>query len=90
MEMSGTKNRIMGSCVMACLYALGEMWLGVAAMLVRDWRWLMRVIYGPGILVILLRYVLPESVRYRSNCFQIISETVPISEMKKECLKIPR
>ncbi|XP_058798175.1 organic cation transporter protein-like isoform X2 [Phymastichus coffea] len=64
MEMTGVEKRILGSTVISCIYAIGEMWLGLAAMWTRNWRLLMRVIYGPGLLVILLNFVLPESVRW--------------------------
>ena len=64
MEMTGVEKRILGSTVISCIYAVGEMWLGLAAMWTKNWRILMRVIYGPGLLVILLMFVLPESVRY--------------------------
>lgn len=64
MEMTSVDKRILGSTIISCIFAIGEMWLGLAAMWMKNWRSLMRLIYGPGLLVILLNFVLPESVRY--------------------------
>lgn len=64
MEMTGVEKRILGSTIIACIYAIGEIWLGLVAMWVKNWRILMRIIYGPGLLVIFLILVLPESVRW--------------------------
>ncbi|XP_001608167.1 organic cation transporter-like protein [Nasonia vitripennis] len=64
MEMTGVEKRILGSTIISCIFAIGEVWLGLAAMWMRNWRFLMRLIYGPGLLVILLMFILPESVRW--------------------------
>ncbi|XP_014213787.1 organic cation transporter protein-like [Copidosoma floridanum] len=64
MEMTGVKQRIWGSTLLACIYAVGNMWLGLIAMWVGNWRVIMRIIYGPGLLAIFLMFVLPESVRW--------------------------
>ncbi|CAB0035149.1 unnamed protein product [Trichogramma brassicae] len=64
MEMTGVEQRVVGSTFISCIYAVGEIWLGLVAKWTRNWRVLMRVIYGPGLLVIALMYLLPESVRW--------------------------
>ncbi|KAL6267913.1 hypothetical protein P5V15_000981 [Pogonomyrmex californicus] len=64
METAGVKNRIFGSTIMCCMFAMGEILLGLIASWLRSWRTLLRVVYGPGLLAILLPLVIPESIRW--------------------------
>ncbi|XP_011642389.1 solute carrier family 22 member 5-like isoform X2 [Pogonomyrmex barbatus] len=64
METAGVKNRIFGSTIMCCMFAIGEILLGLIASWLRSWRTLLRVVYGPGLLAILLPLVIPESIRW--------------------------
>ncbi|KAG7205279.1 hypothetical protein KM043_007284 [Ampulex compressa] len=64
MEMTGVKNRVMGSTIISCMFALGEIILGFVASSLRSWRTLLRVAYGPALLTILLPVLIPESVRW--------------------------
>ncbi|KAJ8682283.1 hypothetical protein QAD02_018075 [Eretmocerus hayati] len=64
MEMTGVEQRILGSTVISSIFAVGSMWFGLLAMWTKDWRLLMRLLYGPGVFAILLLYMLPESVRW--------------------------
>ncbi|XP_024870664.1 solute carrier family 22 member 21-like isoform X1 [Temnothorax curvispinosus] len=64
METVGVKNRVFGSTIICCMFAMGEIFLGLIASWLRSWRTLLRVIYGPGLLAILLPLFIPESVRW--------------------------
>lgn len=64
METVGKKNRVFGSTIVCCMFALGEILLGFMASWLRSWRALLRVVYGPGLLAIFLPLLLPESVRW--------------------------
>ncbi|XP_035739430.1 solute carrier family 22 member 5-like isoform X1 [Vespa mandarinia] len=64
MELTGAKNRVLGNTITNCMFALGEIILGLIAMWLRSWRTLLRVVYGPALLAIFLPYTIPESVRW--------------------------
>ncbi|XP_026667654.1 solute carrier family 22 member 21-like isoform X2 [Ceratina calcarata] len=64
MEMAGVKGRVLASTIICCMFAVGEMLLGLIAMWLRSWRWIMRMVYGPAVLAILLPILIPESVRW--------------------------
>ncbi|XP_019888410.1 solute carrier family 22 member 5 isoform X2 [Ooceraea biroi] len=63
-EMAGVKNRVFGSTITCCMFAVGEILLGLIASWLRSWRTLLRVVYGPGLLAIFLPLLIPESVRW--------------------------
>lgn len=63
MELTGAKNRVLGNTITNCMFALGEIILGLIAMWLRSWRMLLRVVYSPALLAIFLPYAIPESVR---------------------------
>ncbi|KAH0954980.1 hypothetical protein HN011_002710 [Eciton burchellii] len=64
MEMAGVRNRVFGSTITCCMFAVGEILLGLIASWLRSWRMLLRVVYGPGLLAIFLPLLIPESVRW--------------------------
>ncbi|XP_043525779.1 solute carrier family 22 member 21-like isoform X5 [Frieseomelitta varia] len=64
MEMAGVKGRVLASTIICCLFAVGEMLLGLIAMWLRSWRVILRMVYGPALLAILLPVLIPESVRW--------------------------
>lgn len=64
MEMAGVKGRVLASTIICCMFAVGEMLLGLLAMWARSWRLLLRVVYGPALLAIFMPFLIPESVRW--------------------------
>ncbi|KOX77959.1 Solute carrier family 22 member 21 [Melipona quadrifasciata] len=67
MEMAGVKGRVLASTIICCLFAVGEMLLGLIAMWLRSWRVILRMVYGPALLAILLPVMIPESVRKKKR-----------------------
>lgn len=49
---------------MSAFYAVGEVFLGLMAMSFPYWRWQLRVIYLPAILLVCYFWIIPESVRW--------------------------
>ncbi|XP_029034446.1 solute carrier family 22 member 21-like isoform X1 [Osmia bicornis bicornis] len=64
MEMAGVKGRVLASTIICCMFAVGEMLLGLIAMWLRSWRLILRMVYGPALLAIFLPFLIPESVRW--------------------------
>ncbi|XP_060819832.1 solute carrier family 22 member 21-like isoform X1 [Bombus pascuorum] len=64
MEMAGVNGRVLASTIICCMFAVGEMLLGLIAMWLRSWRMVLRMVYGPALLAILLPVLIPESVRW--------------------------
>ncbi|XP_033326051.2 organic cation transporter protein isoform X2 [Megalopta genalis] len=64
MEMAGVKGRVLASTITSCLFAVGEVLLGLIAMWTRSWRLILRLVYGPALLAILMPFLIPESVRW--------------------------
>ncbi|XP_076246545.1 solute carrier family 22 member 21 [Calliopsis andreniformis] len=64
MEMAGVKGRVLASTIICCMFAVGEMLLGLIAMWSRSWRLLLRIVYGPALVAILMPFLIPESVRW--------------------------
>ncbi|XP_043258725.1 solute carrier family 22 member 4-like isoform X2 [Colletes gigas] len=64
MEMAGVKGRVLASTIICCMFAVGEMLLGLIAMWMRSWRLVLRMVYGPALLAILMPFLIPESVRW--------------------------
>jgi hypothetical protein len=63
-EGSRDYHRILLNAIVAIGFAFGELLLGVEAYYIRDWKTLQIVAYAPPILLISLRFILPESTRY--------------------------
>ncbi|XP_034231093.1 organic cation transporter protein-like isoform X2 [Thrips palmi] len=64
MEFVGPKQRVLPTTVLSIFYSSGNAVLGGLAYAVRDWRWLLRAIYGGGLLFALPLWFTPESVRW--------------------------
>ncbi|XP_020284264.1 solute carrier family 22 member 5-like isoform X2 [Pseudomyrmex gracilis] len=64
MELAVGKNRVFGSTVACCMFAFGEILLGLIASQLRSWRILLRVVYGPGLLAVFLPLIVPESIKW--------------------------
>lgn len=58
------KYRVLSNTVLSIAYPIGEMLVGLTAMFVHDYRILIRIMFTPGVFVILLFFLLPESVRW--------------------------
>lgn len=63
-ELVGPKRRVIACCFLTTFYAIGEIFLGVAAMYITNWRVLLRVLYIPALIHIFYICVLEESVRW--------------------------
>lgn len=63
-EWVSVRYRALGTTLVVTSFPLGEMLLGIVAMYVHNLRYLLRVIYTPGLFVILYFWLVPESVRW--------------------------
>lgn len=63
-EFVGPDQRVLTSTLVSIFYSSGNMVLGGLAWAVRDWRWLLRAIYGTGLFFALPLWFTPESVRW--------------------------
>lgn len=64
LEWVNAKYRIFGSILVAISFPLGEMLLGFVALYVHDYRDVIRILYTPGLLLIVYLWIVPESVRW--------------------------
>lgn len=64
LEWTGVKNRIMLMTLVTATYPLGQMFLGVTAMLTQNFRILLRIISAPGFFIITYIWLAPESIRW--------------------------
>lgn len=64
LELVGPKKRVFGSILISCSYSIGEALLGILAMYTRNFRILLRVCYGPVVLLVAYYWIIPESVRW--------------------------
>ncbi|KAK3925749.1 Organic cation transporter-like protein [Frankliniella fusca] len=67
LEFVGPDKRVMAGTVLNLFYSAGQVVLGVVAWAVFDWRWMLRSIYVPGFLCLLLLWPTPESVRWLAS-----------------------
>ncbi|XP_015592065.1 solute carrier family 22 member 5 isoform X2 [Cephus cinctus] len=63
-ELVGVKQRVFGGTIISCMYAVGEICLGLIAMWLKSWRVILRMVYGPALLAIALPLIIPESIRW--------------------------
>lgn len=64
LEWANSKYRVLGSAMVSLSFPIGEIVLGIVAMYVHDFRILIRILYTPGLLVIIYFWLVPESVRW--------------------------
>lgn len=64
MEWVGVKDRVLLGSIMTATYPLGQVFLGVVARAVRNYRLLLQIIYAPGFLIIVYFWIAPESIRW--------------------------
>ncbi|KAE8751502.1 hypothetical protein FOCC_FOCC001749 [Frankliniella occidentalis] len=67
LEFVGPDKRVMAGTVLNLFYSAGQVVLGAVAWAVFDWRWMLRSIYVPGFLCLLLLWPTPESVRWLAS-----------------------
>lgn len=63
-EWLSSKYRVLASTTIAGVYPIGEVWLGVAAILFPHYRTLLTIFYAPALFVIVYLWLLPESSRW--------------------------
>ncbi|XP_075163047.1 SLC22A family member [Haematobia irritans] len=63
-ELVGPKRRVMACSIITIFYAIGEMLLALVAKYFNNWRVILRILYMPGLLLLLYFWILPESVRW--------------------------
>lgn len=63
-EWVSSKYRILSSTIIAIIYPLGEILLGVSAILFKHYRTFLLAIYSPALVTILYFWLVPESVRW--------------------------
>lgn len=56
MELVGPKKRVLGGAVIVLAYAVGTAGLGLAAMLLKNWKSLLLVLYAPALAFILYQW----------------------------------
>lgn len=59
-----TKYRVISSSLISSTFPVGEILLGLLAMYIHDFRYMLRALYTPGLLVITYFWLAPESVRW--------------------------
>lgn len=64
MEWVNLKHRVLLSCLMTATYPFGQIFLGLTARAVQNYRHLIRIIYAPGFLIIFYIWIVPESIRW--------------------------
>ncbi len=64
MELVGPNKRVLGGTIIAQIFAVGQVILGFIAMHITNYRYLLRVIYLPTVLVLSYIWCIPESVRW--------------------------
>lgn len=63
-EWLSTKYRVLGSTIVAGVYPIGEVCLGIAAIYFPHYRTFLLVFYTPAIFVLAYRWLVPESARW--------------------------
>ncbi|XP_017864324.1 PREDICTED: organic cation transporter protein [Drosophila arizonae] len=63
-ELVGPKRRVLACSVITVFYAVGEVALAMFAKGFQNWRNLLRITYGPSLILLAYFWILPESVRW--------------------------
>lgn len=64
MEYVSSKYRPIATSLVVTSYPIGEVLLGIIAIYIHNFRYLLRVLYTPGLLVIFYFWLVPESFRW--------------------------
>lgn len=87
-EWASSKYRVFGTTLVSISYPLGEMLLGLVAMYVHDFRYVIRILYTPGLLILAYFWLVPESVRWLlvtgqiDRAIEILKRTAKINGKK--------
>ncbi|XP_062559471.1 solute carrier family 22 member 4 [Armigeres subalbatus] len=85
LELVGPKMRVTGNNIISCAFSFAEAGLGLLAMLLRNWRHLLRALYIPGIVSMPLLWMTTESVRWllskgqREKAFDILKRAAKMN-----------
>lgn len=63
-EWLSSKYRVLGGAIISAVYPIGEIFLGVAAILYPNYRTFLIVVYAPALLIVFYFWLIPESVRW--------------------------
>lgn len=96
-EFVGAEYRTFCGILIEIPFALGEATVGLLAMGIRDWRWLMAAITAPFFLILSYWWLMPESVRWlvskgrHAEAIKIIEKAAKVNKatVPKELLQIP-
>ncbi|XP_052126101.1 organic cation transporter protein-like [Frankliniella occidentalis] len=64
LEFVGPQQRVLVTTLVGMFYSSGNALMGALAWAVRDWRWLLRAVYGGGLVFAIPLWFTPESVRW--------------------------
>lgn len=64
MEWIGVKDRVFLVTIITATYPFGQIFLGLTARAVQNFRRLLQIVYAPGLLIILYAWIAPESIRW--------------------------
>lgn len=64
MEWIGVKDRILLVTLIVATYPFGQIFLGLTARAIQDFRRLLQIIYAPGVVILIYLWVAPESIRW--------------------------
>lgn len=85
LELTGPRMRVTGGFIICCSFAFGEALLGLLAMLFRNWRTLLKVVYYPGIISLPFLWLTAESVRwliskgYREKAYNLLQKAATMN-----------
>lgn len=64
MEWIGVEDRVLLGSLVTATYPFGQIFLGLTARAVHNYRLLLQIIYAPGFLILLYFWIAPESIRW--------------------------
>ncbi|XP_022187294.2 solute carrier family 22 member 21 isoform X2 [Nilaparvata lugens] len=64
LEAVGPSKRVLGNAIICCFHSLGEANVAFTMWILKDWRWMSQVLFGPGLLSLAYYWLVPESVRW--------------------------
>lgn len=85
LELVGPKMRVTGNNIISCAFSFAEAGLGLLAMLLRNWRYLLRALYIPGIVSLPFLWMTTESVRWllskgqREKAFDVLKRAAKMN-----------
>lgn len=64
MEWIGVKDRVLLVTLITATYPFGQIFLGLTARAIQDFRRLLQIVYAPGVLILIYVWIAPESIRW--------------------------